>query len=1838
MPAFHFNRKNFRALHFFFQAGLETRLQNGLRSLALLCLFMLFACDEKPSTIDTKQDETKQDETASQIIEPADQSRVGPEAAPAPASQPSLEKSVLSETRTEEALNDAAIVLDAGEVTIRGKQVLAIAFSRAIKNRQNFSQHINITSKSKNMDPAEVTWTLDESGVLLYTSDYEPQTQYRLTVQDKALATFDKAYVEGSEKRFYTQARPFHIRIENKGKQFSPHLSSGLEISSMNLSEIEAKVYRVPNNARKTFLALQDRYSQAQSYRDKLDLIHTARFKVEQSVEQSFHSKTEKGKPSKRFSNIERKSLLNLSSIEALEEPGLYHVVVSDAFSPNYYSDRITFSVSDIALQLRTHAGSVIAIVQSIKDGAPLDNAKVALYNNRDELIQTKLSNKNGLAEFALAAADLKKARIVSASKGGERTVMSAVKAGLDLSELQSVDAQYQALSLLLFSHRDVYRPGETVIIDGLLQNLQGNTPKGMPLTAKLIDPNGRLTRTWQLTPEDSITSDTSVGAAPESSAYYHYRFNTDRTTKTGEWRLSVDISDRYREEIAFLIEEFMPERMAIDFTVLVDNSKEGNEKVTASETLLMNDAFALNTKGRYLYGAPANENKIEARISTRAEPTLTGKEFEPYQKYRFAAGATPIDAEEINGVTNNDGEFAINIKPIQLSTYQSVKTSIEVSLFESGGRPVTRTHSLTRISGQALIGLKVETTEKPSGDLPRVKPNGNAQVSLIAVDQNGNRVESEGLRARLYFLDKYSYRRYNRDWDFSKERAFPVWSERLALSAKDDATLSLPVEYGTYRLDIEYEDRPGMAINSAVFFAGYGWDDPDSKQPDAVQLSWDQEAYNSGDLAKLTVQAPYPGHAIITIENNALRYQSSFRINSNELQEKVVAIPIDQNMLRADTYATAMVVSDRKQSQVSRILPKRALGLLSLPQSGSVDRLDLRINSKNAYRPQDTVELEISIDNAELLHAYDLSEARVIVSAVDSGVLSVTNFQHKDPFHYFAGAKRYAATIRDTWGSLIRSTDAHSLSYRFGGDLAARSIPGGDSAKSDVQVVSLYNNETYFDKNGNARVKLTLPYFNGSLKLTAVAFVRQTEKQSPAINSLQSAQKQSSISRTAHGMAEKTIKVSAPLIAQINMPRFVAPGDKTQATFNIRNNTAASIRLQALARVLDKDRVKTNDSNADLRYQINQTLTLKPDERSVITLPLKAESLQDSVDIELSLSSINDTPITGSTAKTVNETSDLSFTRVWKLAVRPPYPIETQIERQELSANGEIELQGMASENYHSAHRFLELSINRTPDLGQSAWLSSLLRYPYGCLEQTTSRALPLLTRENDELQPLINRYNLSQKNRGDQSYQAIKDARELIRRSIERVQSFQTSSGGFSLWEQGGEEEPYVSIYATDFLLQAKQRAYTVDDQILGRAIKRLSNYLRSGTVDTYSQGYNQYRDARYRTATKAYAALILARAGELSLGDLKVFANENTLASATALSYARLASAFTHIGDTQRSAELWKVAIEQMSTSTVRSSMQLTRSSETSFGDYGSEIRDRALIHSLLRQRAGQSNTSEGDKPFDGQVSLLPLFDRLARSTYLSTQEKASLLELTAVLESAAHTGSSARAINNDSIVLTTRSSEEEMSETLKLTDSIKRSFHDADIPGYFYVRSFVNEPLFVTKQSAGYRKEAPKPVSSGISLARRFYTLEGTSLEQLSAKAGSITIDAGDIIVVDITVDNLTDAAMPHALLVDFLPAGIELENPRLMHSINVDELLLDSKPIASLKQGRIAFDEYRDDRFLTALSLSARESARVFYAARAVTKGSFALPASQAEDMYQPSLRAVGEGPKRIIIR
>ncbi len=975
------------------------------------------------------------------------------------------------------------------------------------------------------------------------------------------------------------------------------------------------------------------------------------------------------------------------------------------------------------------------------------------------------------------------------------------------------------------------------------------------------------------------------------------------------------------------------------------------------------------------------------------------------------------------------------------------------------------------------------------------IVPDGaEAAFEVVAINGDGTPAAVDKLHYQLV-RENWDYQWYYRNgaWDYeSIVRDQPLESGDLALTAGQAGRIAEHVEGGDFRLEVS--DAASGAAASVRFSSGW-WAAPGSAAtPDKLQVVADKELYKAGDTAKVSIKPPFAGPVLLAIATD--RIVETHTVDANP-GGTVVELPI-----KAEWGAGAYVLATafRPSPPDSTHEPGRAIGVAWLGVDPAERTLKVAMDVPSETRPRQPVDIPVTVSGLTNGH-----EAYLTLAAVDEGVLQLTDFVTPDPAGYLFGKRRLGVEVRDIYGNLISGKDGKRGTIRTGGDSNAMAHRG--APPPTIQLVALFSGIVKLDAEGKARIPLQLPDFNGRLRLMAIAY--DADKV---------------------GAAEAGLIVRDPVVVLSSMPRFLATGDQSELSLTIQNVGGAAGKYQI---DLTANGVLTLGDGASASHDLAVGTS------TVSRVPLKAEAVG-----------------LGEIAMSITGPDGFRIDRQLKIGVRAPQLPIVERTAHRLAPGESLTLGSAALERFVPGSGELYASFSPIPNLDVPGLLRTLDRYPYGCLEQTTSRALPLLY-----VSDVAQLWRVKDENAGDFVKTRVQDAVYSV---IER----QRFDGGFGLWTSDSPAENWLSSYAMDFLLRAKQQGYTVPDFAIAQGLKWLNDYSR-----------NYKQDDSEAVGARAYAYYVLATAKSGDISGLRYLHDNYLRRMPSGLAAAQLGAALALHGDQQRAAEAFKVALTR-----VERERRWMR-------DYGSSLRDLAAIITLMIE---SKMTSEDPAP---------LLDRLARAqfdqTYLSTQEQAWLI-MAAYAVAAEKKGNMTLAVDGATqpprqTALDIRPVPEDLAKGVKVSNA-------------------GTDPVWTTATVIGSPLQEQPAEAQGFSIERHYFDLAGNEVTP-------DTVRQSDMFVVVISGKSQSDVNN-QALIIDLLPAGFEVENARLADTHTTNELSWLPELTPTL------YSEFLDDRFVAAIDLGwDRRNFTVAYLVRAVTPGTYELPAVQIEDMYQPQYRA-----------
>lgn len=610
---------------------------------------------------------------------------------------------------------------------------------------------------------------------------------------------------------------------------------------------------------------------------------------------------------------------------------------------------------------------------------------------------------------------------------------------------------------------------------------------------------------------------------------------------------------------------------------------------------------------------------------------------------------------------------------------------------------------------------------------------------------------------------------------------------------------------------------------------------------------------------------------------------------------ETVIPLEVTENW-GTGAYVTASVLRSGPSDDPE---PARVLGLAHASIDPEGKALSVSIDAPDEVDGQEgSTEVAVRVDGLEGMPGF------VTLAAVDVGILNLTGFDAPDPNGHYFGQRRLGVDLRDVYGRLIDGKSGALGTVRSGGD--AGSAMQRQTPPPTEAVMAAFSGAVQVDTNGVARVTIPRPNFNGTIRLMAVAW-----------------------SDKGVGQATSDLVARDPVVISAAVPRFLAPDDQSrvQLEFVHAAGAAGAMQLQVSGNGLS---VGAAPPTVDLA----ESGTVR------LSLPLDAQEIGDHrIDVTLT------TPDGAVLKKSL------------RLGVRVNDPTIAVTRRLELAAGEALTFDDNVFANLWPGSARATLTAGPLARFDMPGLIGQLDRYPYGCTEQVTSAALPLLYLPRTA------------------QAAGLADIDQRIEAAISRVLTRQASNGAFGLWRaQSGDF--WLDAYVTDFLLRAQDQGHRVPERALRLALDNLRN--RINYAPDFDTGGEDI----------AYALMVLARAGSASIGDLRYYADTKAEVFSTPLARAQLGAALASYGEQTRADRLFGLAQD----------LALRNNTDTGLwrADYGTALRDAAgLLH--LVAEAGSTRVDQ---------SRLAATVTAGRGGY-STQEAAQLLMAAQALRSGAGT---------------------------------------------------------------------------------------------------------------------------------------------------------------------------------------------------------------------------------------
>ena len=1130
----------------------------------------------------------------------------------------------------------------------------------------------------------------------------------------------------------------------------------------------------------------------------------------------------------------------------------------------------------------------------------------------------------------------------------------------------------------------------------------------------------------------------------------------------------------------------------------------------TDEDNVPLGKELEYDVRSSYLFGPPASGLSVQTLVDLVENPFLP----EGYDGYVFTNPDRKYDSKEIfrsEGYLDAEGVKKFTVKiPEGLRPASSLQAQISARVQETGGRGV---NSLRRVNVDPYpyyLGLKRKTPDEYA------EPGKEIEFEYVALSPKGEgteEVKTGGLKAEFYkdvwntVLRRTSTGNYNYE---SKRDSVLLNSMTVDSGASKGSFVFTAPEFGSYRVVLT--DPKGGASTQVQFYAsGWGFSPWAVENPARIDLGLEKAEYMPGETAKLQVRAPFSGKLLITVEREGVYYTETHTLDGNTA---TIEIPVSEKY-RPNAYVTATLVRGVKELEPGSA--GRAFGAIPINVDRTANKIDVEITAPEEIRPLTPLEIGVKT----------LPGATVTIAAVDEGILQLIDQKTADPFTYFYRKLALEVAAYDTFSLLLPDVSL-GLSPPGGGFGARKEMQFlSTQGIRRVKPVAYWSGVLKADAEGKAVFKFDMPQFQGAVRIMAVA-VRGEE----------------------FGSSEKFTRVKSPIVLLPTAPRFFSLNESVVIPVSVRNDTKKDGVFTVNTVITGPGSITQMKSDTDAKEKADNAKEAKieaeiPDGGEK-TIYFVVDTADETGAISLNITASGNGESTS---------SDMD------VPVLPDLPL-SRAENIGSIKNADTELAIDNPESYRAGTINRELYVSKLPLIQFSGKLEYLLQYPYGCLEQVTSRVFPLVYLSDiaKEIDPDVFKKA---------------DPAAMVQEGIRQIGTMQVAGGGFSLWPGGVEPEPWVSIYAAHFLVEARKAGYFVDDSLYSGMIEYLKNVAKA--KPDYSTG---------ELERAVYALYVLSRDGKPDMSTMDFIRNRH-LGELTVESKALLGGAYAAAGNAAALEELLKGLndVEEVARQTG--------------GNFNSTIRNRAILLLAILDV----------NPEDPRVPVL--VERLSRdaqvNAWWTTQESSfALLAIGQFVKRQSETPPYTGKVYVGDEEKATFSSEATLSLTDITGDKPVRIKMDA---------GFKEGSAFYTLITSGFpTRKGFKPVQDGLLVEREFLTRDGAPLDPNN-------IEQGDLVVVRTKLQSAS-GSLQNVVIENLLPSGFEVENPRLKTTETLSWATGDSVEPAYL--------DIRDDRILIFTDLPDAKWYNYYALLRVVNPGTFTVPPVQAEAMYSPNIRYTGK--------
>ncbi|MDF1755330.1 MAG: MG2 domain-containing protein [Verrucomicrobiales bacterium] len=1082
--------------------------------------------------------------------------------------------------------------------------------------------------------------------------------------------------------------------------------------------------------------------------------------------------------------DITEKFSMNWNQIQPESDFGAYYVSVSGDSDTEHgvsFGTHALVQVTDIAMAWKQTDKETLIYAFSIKDGTPKKDLSVRIVSDESEEIAVAKTDTAGVVRFK---SDLYKDKELwlDASDDSDRHVIP-FSSELEKVGLWSFGIPYRYSGVttgerrtLIFTDRDVYKPGETVYLKCLSRSIDSDKllpAEAYPAHLTVTDDRGRklVDKTVTFSENGSFHDEIKI---PELGI--------------GPHSIKIDFNDPESDDEQW-------NRISYHYFNVAEYRVNTFEVAMAAQDVVGKELVQVPLSAKYYMGKPLSKAIVNWNTYSRNQYP----HFEAFSEFRFGDRDIKSDGQSNNNELrlNQNGATDIAIEiPMDPEIPAPRNVSVRAEVTDVNQQTISGSTNFTVHSSDFYIGVR-----KPEG----IHRAGDSVPFVIAnIDTKGGVYEapvSTAIKVEKEIWNTVKVKGSDGKITHRNEKHLDLkHSETVEIKSETDAATSLLRakshelkfdEAGDYLITLEATDAQGRKVLTRERFHVIGAEEPAWSWNDvvAIDLIPDRKKYEVGDTAKVLVRSPVFGHALVTTERGDVKDTRIVEIND---YETVIDIPITADCA-PNVFASVLLVRGSANSPHKHPSADYRLGYcqLDVADPGREMNITLDTGAEQYYIPGQPVEVAALVTDE---NGAGIPGAEVTIYAVDEGILSLTGYQTPSPVSVFNETFPLSVMMGQSLSDLLPE---NPLEREFGnkgfviggGGMEDQQTGNLSRVRRDFKAVALWKPDLVTDAAGKVTCEFTAPDNLTSFRLMAVV-----------------------AKGNRFGSSDAPLVINKPLIIEPAIPSFSNLSDQLDLTAVLHNNTNRAQQLEVRVELDDKavfvnqlgDVIPTSLSNLpeDAKIRIRE-LTIDPGQTEVLHLPAAMTKVGDAT-WQWKVQSTTEKRLVDTTVSTIPVRFPLPLLKSSKsLSVQDGKDIEnvlSEVDDRLLDGYGKVEI---------------ELSNSRMIEATDA--LEYLLKYPYGCVEQTTSSTLPWLS--TNTLQNALPSLKVTDK-----------DVSKAIKKGTTRLLSMQTRDGGLSYWPGERKSILWGSAYGGLALAIASKTDIELPGDRLDDLWKYLSNSLRN------------------------------------------------------------------------------------------------------------------------------------------------------------------------------------------------------------------------------------------------------------------------------------------------------------------------------------------------------------------------------------------------------------------------